>query len=227
MAWASARQEKIEDPVLVMEDRFNKNINHHFRQRLAKAIAGRRRPARRAGRAMAEGTAELFNELSFHLLSYLEEQAGVSELAFENRTGCTPEDVFAWERTNAPYKLPGDLKAFLAAFDGLRFSWRVDMTNRGNITVGSMRLHRLRDVLQLPLDADDDDGLRGGLRKCDDDDGDGRPGEGQVLAAFGIEHYPRVGRARSGVVLVILARRPMTTPSGFPFSRCPGPPRAR
>ena len=45
---------------------------------------------------MAEGTAELFNELSFHLLSYLEEQAGVSELAFENRTGCTPEDVFAW-----------------------------------------------------------------------------------------------------------------------------------
>ena len=71
------------------------------------------------------------------------------------------------------------------------------------------------------------DGLRGGLRKCDDDDGDGRPGEGQVLAAFGIEHYPRVGRARSGVVLVIRARRPMTTLSGFPFSRCPGPPRAR
>lgn len=200
-------------------------MQHRVNSMIAAAAAGRSRTAR--ARAMAEGTAELFNELSFHLLSYLEEQAGVSELAFENRTGCTPEDVFAWERTNAPYKLPGDLKAFLAAFDGLRFSWRVDMTNRGNITVGSMRLHRLRDVLQLPLDADDDDGLRGGLRKCDDDDGDGRPGEGQVLAAFGIEHYPRVGRARSGVVLVIRARRPMTTPSGFPFSRCPGPPRAR
>ena len=222
MAWASARQEKIEDPVLVMQHRVNTNINNEVEAKRLLAAAGRSRRPR-----MAEGTAELFNELSFHLLSYLEEQAGVSELAFENRTGCTPEDVFAWERTNAPYKLPGDLKAFLAAFDGLRFSWRVDMTNRGNITVGSMRLHRLRDVLQLPLDADDDDGLRGGLRKCDDDDGDGRPGEGQVLAAFGIEHYPRVGRARSGVVLAIRARRPMTTPSGFPFSRCPGPPRAR
>ena len=147
---------------------------------------------------MVTGTAELFNELSFHLLSYLEEQVGVSELAFENRNGCTAEDVFAWERNNAPYKLPSDLKAFLAAFDGLRFSWRVDMTNRGNITVGSMRLHRLRDVLQVPLDDDDDDdGLRGSFRVCDDDDdAGGRGGDGQVLAAFGIEHYPRVGKAR-------------------------------
>ena len=48
------------------------------------------------------GSAELFNELSFHLLSYLEQRLGVGEIAFENRAGAAPEDLREWERRHAP-----------------------------------------------------------------------------------------------------------------------------
>ena len=195
------------------------------------------------------GSAELFNELSFHMLTFLEDQMGVSELNFENRSGCAAEEVYAWERTNAPYKVPNDLKAFLTAFDGLRFSWRVDMANRGNITVGSMRLHRLRDMLQVPLDVDDDEACRSTFRVYDDDDADdggppappasspsspapkgGGGGDGAVLAAFGIEHYPRVGKARLPAPpfrrrVYLFFSEDESHWIGFPFSRCPRIPR--
>ena len=62
-------------------------------------------------------------------------------------------------------------------------------------------------MLQVPLDVDDDEACRTTFRVSeDDDDGDAaapaaagaspKAGDGQVLAAFGIEHYPRVGKVR-------------------------------
>mmetsp|Transcript_36021 Transcript_36021/g.111484 ORF Transcript_36021/g.111484 Transcript_36021/m.111484 type:complete len:163 (+) Transcript_36021:236-724(+) len=112
------------------------------------------------------GSAELFNELSFRMLSYLEERLGVTQLAFEAREGCDEDEAEAWDRRNAPRALPKDLRAFYAAFDGLRFSWRVDVPNRGTVTVGSIKLHRLRDVVQVDFDDADDDrsGRRAGNR---------------------------------------------------------------
>ena len=40
-----------------------------------------------------EGSAKLFNELAFHVLSYIEVMPGVTELDFEERHGVSASDV--------------------------------------------------------------------------------------------------------------------------------------
>ena len=76
-----------------------------------------------------EGSAKLFNELAFHVLSYIEVMPGVTELDFEERHGVSSADIGAWDAANMPYRLPAELAAFLCMFDGLRFSWRATMRN--------------------------------------------------------------------------------------------------
>ena len=85
-----------------------------------------------------EGSAKLFNELAFHVLSYIEVMPGVTELDFEERHGVSSADIGAWDAANMPYRLPAELAAFLCMFDGLRFSWRVTMPQRGSVLVGSI-----------------------------------------------------------------------------------------
>ncbi|KAJ1453491.1 hypothetical protein M885DRAFT_619073 [Pelagophyceae sp. CCMP2097] len=133
---------------------------------------------------MAEASktgAELFNALSFHLLTYLEQRPGVTELAFEHRDGCSADELNAWDRHHSLTPLPPDFAAFLRSFNGLRFSWRVDIARRGSSTVGALRLHKLAELqeVNLHLDADDDPfGLH--------------PGEAPPLA-LSIEKSERVG----------------------------------
>ena len=58
-----------------------------------------------------EGSAKLFNELAFHVLSYIEVMPGVTELDFEERHGVSSADIGAWDAANMPYRLPAELAA--------------------------------------------------------------------------------------------------------------------
>ena len=133
-----------------------------------------------------EGSAKLFNELAFHVLSYIEVMPGVTELDFEERHGVSSADIGAWDAANMPYRLPAELAAFLCMFDGLRFSWRVTMPQRGSVLVGSMRLNRLRDVARTPIDCPNSVFLSGERERGGS--------SGATFAAFVLEHHPRVGK---------------------------------
>mmetsp|Transcript_32356 Transcript_32356/g.37974 ORF Transcript_32356/g.37974 Transcript_32356/m.37974 type:complete len:224 (+) Transcript_32356:84-755(+) len=89
-----------------------------------------------------------FEDLSFHLFSYLEALPGFRDLEKVIRSGTTVANVTSWHDKHAPFMLPDDLLGLLAFTDGLFFRWRA-LSLETEIVVGSFCMNKLSDIIRL------------------------------------------------------------------------------
>ncbi|KAG5185363.1 hypothetical protein JKP88DRAFT_276776 [Tribonema minus] len=79
------------------------------------------------------------------------------------RPPASAQQIQQWEDEHYPYKLPDDLKAFLAFSNGVEAAW--DILLRPGATpicgAGRLRINDVAHLQRLPLDADDQAALGG------------------------------------------------------------------
>jgi hypothetical protein len=83
-------------------------------------------------------------------LESIEECCGI-EHSLEEFGECSLIDFATWEKKNAPYILPPDLKAFYALFNGLQLSYRVEIGGK-QVPVGEMKLNKLEGIARVALE---------------------------------------------------------------------------
>ncbi|CAM9313195.1 unnamed protein product [Choristocarpus tenellus] len=66
-----------------------------------------------------------------------------------------PAALQDWEDSNYPYRLPDDLRAFLASSDGFSLSWGASLRDNREGRVGHLHVNRISEMKRIPLDADD------------------------------------------------------------------------
>jgi len=89
-------------------------------------------------------------------LRTLQNHVAVRNVAYREKVPISNMDIAEWEKTNAPYVLPDDYKAFLLAMNGFELSWQ--MVQRlgmpmDNAVFGLMHLNSLESVSRI---ADED-----------------------------------------------------------------------
>lgn len=97
------------------------------------------------------------------VIASLENHVAVSSVNFKQHASATVAEICAWETKHSPYRLPDDLKAFLAVSNGFTLLW--DVVINGNATpLGSMCINSLKELVPLELDhwPDDDPTLEYG-----------------------------------------------------------------
>lgn len=83
-------------------------------------------------------------------LESVEECCGIEHFLEEDGE-CSLVDLATWEKKNAPYVLPADLKAFYAQFNGLRLSYRAEIGGK-QVKVGEMCLNKLEAITRVALE---------------------------------------------------------------------------
>ena len=164
---------------------------------LVSVVHRTRRPFHRRARGMERYT--------LAVVAFLRAHPEVCDVRFSRGAPLTEARLVEWERANAPYRLPGDLRAFLAQSDGFAVRWSVSAGAAGVADVGDMSIGGLDDLRPVPLDASpaddpwacsgvpgrpelgwaaDEDGLE------EDDDGDAAR-RWRPAAAFDLASCPR------------------------------------
>ena len=75
---------------------------------------------------VADGDGEgAFEKVSFGILHFLRSLPYVADVRLDAPIGASEAQIARWEERNSPYRLPGDLVAFLGVVNGFRLSWCV------------------------------------------------------------------------------------------------------
>ena len=88
---------------------------------------------------------QIIDQITIRLIGFLESHKGVTDVELVERQGVSEDQIQQWDRENAPYSLPDDLKAFLQISDGLLLQWKVKLHNQVH-PLGLMNLNRLREI---------------------------------------------------------------------------------
>ena len=134
-------------------------------------------------------------DLSFHLVSYLEGLPGFRGLAHEARPGASPAALEQWTSANGRLALPEDLAGFLECSDGLALRWRATSPS-SEVVVGSVALSAVAELVRLDggpsLKAV---GACAAARLAEGVawDEDGAWAGAAKVAAFALERNPKVG----------------------------------
>ena len=88
---------------------------------------------------------------SLSRLEATEETCALTIDGLEEESGRTVVDFANWEKKNAPYVLPADVKAFYSAFNGLGVGYQVGIGGK-LVSVGEMRLNKLEAIGRVALE---------------------------------------------------------------------------
>ena len=88
---------------------------------------------------------------------------GVEAVTLDVFSGCTAQQLAAWEETARPYRMPEDLRAFFEVTNGLSLGWDVRVGTRQE-PLGRINVNRIEHVKRIRLGAafapdDDDEGV--------------------------------------------------------------------
>ena len=87
----------------------------------------------------------LFDKTVLNVLSFLESCAECHSLDFRPGDEVQAHEVAIWEKRNAPYKLPTDLKNFHSIFNGIQLNWNAEIGDR-SINIGEIKVNKLEDI---------------------------------------------------------------------------------
>ena len=136
------------------------------------------------------------------VVEFLRDHPEVCDVRFSRGAPLNEARLLEWERANAPYRLPGDLRAFLAQSDGFAVRWSVSAGAAGVTDVGDMSIGGIDGLRPVPLDASPADdpwacsGVPGrpelgwAIDSDDGDDGDAARRR-RPAAAFDLASSPR------------------------------------
>lgn len=94
---------------------------------------------------------EIFDKIALSCISYLESFEECRGIDFQSADGASPHELSLWEKRNAPYKLPNDLKSFYSIFNGVYMGWNV-MLGAHLVTGGEIRTNQLSEIQRIPID---------------------------------------------------------------------------
>jgi hypothetical protein len=95
---------------------------------------------------------EIFDMISFHCLSALENHEEIEVVDFQVNEAVKPHLFQLWQSKNSPYILPDDLKQFYSHFDGISIEWKVNLGGNKFVTVGHLSLNKLEDFKRIPVE---------------------------------------------------------------------------
>ena len=87
------------------------------------------------------------------VVEFLRDHPGVCDVRFSRGAPLPEARLLEWERANAPYRLPGDLRRFFAQSDGFAVRWSVSAGAAGVADVGDMSIGNIDRLAPVPLDA--------------------------------------------------------------------------
>lgn len=90
----------------------------------------------------------LFDSIAFKVLTYLESFDEVCSIDFTANDPLKAVELNLWERKNAPYELPSDLKNLYALFNGFLLRWKVEVGDR-QILIGEIRIHKIDQITPI------------------------------------------------------------------------------
>ena len=88
---------------------------------------------------------ETFDRATLSCITYLESFSECRNVNFQCGDGAASHESIMWEKKNAPFKLPKDLKNFYSMFNGVHLSWNVELGDR-TVQVGEIRINRMEAV---------------------------------------------------------------------------------
>jgi tubulin polyglutamylase complex subunit 2 len=101
---------------------------------------------------------EAFNKATLSCITYLESFPECRNVNFQCGDGAASHESLVWDKKNAPYKLPKDLKNFYSMFNGVHLSWNVELGDRV-IQVGEVRVNRMEAVKPVDVEGSFSPGL--------------------------------------------------------------------
>ena len=94
---------------------------------------------------------EQFDKISLNIISYLELFPEITKIDFSVSNNKSWNEVIAWEKKNFPYKIPFDMKEYYSIFNGLKFSWKIDLSGKLT-TIGDISLLPINEISRIPME---------------------------------------------------------------------------
>lgn len=92
----------------------------------------------------------LFDTIGFNMITYLESFEEVTDIDIVSQVGVQSVELNLWDRKNAPYELPMDVKGFFSLFNGFVLRWKVEIVDR-EVTMGEIKLNKLDCISPIVL----------------------------------------------------------------------------
>ena len=126
---------------------------------------------------------QLFDDLAFHVVGFLESHSAACSIEVCDRPGVTQASLSSWEQKNRPFKLPEDYKGFLAVSNGVTVRWRLLFRGEEK-PFGCMHVNRLEQVRPVPPSDLGNLALAGACISVNAFDLDAECGEGRVALCY-------------------------------------------
>lgn len=94
---------------------------------------------------------EAFNRATLSCITYLESFTECRNVNFQCGDGAASHESLLWDKKNAPYKLPKDLKNFYSMFNGVHLSWNVELGGKV-VQIGEIRVNRMEAVKPVEVE---------------------------------------------------------------------------
>ena len=94
---------------------------------------------------------ECFDKIALSCISYLESFSECRNVNFQCGDGAASHESVLWEKRNAPFKLPKDLKNFYSMFNGVHLSWNVELGEK-QVQIGEIRVNRMEALKPFEIE---------------------------------------------------------------------------
>lgn len=94
---------------------------------------------------------ETFDRIALSCITYLESFSECKNVNFQCGEGAASHESIMWDKKNAPFKMPKDLKSFCSLFNGVFLSWSVDLGGR-NVVIGEIRVNRMEAIKPFEIE---------------------------------------------------------------------------
>jgi tubulin polyglutamylase complex subunit 2 len=92
----------------------------------------------------------LFDSIGFNMISYLESFDEVTDIDIVSQVGVQSMELNLWDRKNAPYELPMDVKGFYSLFNGFVLRWKVEIADH-EVIMGEIKLNKIDYISPIVL----------------------------------------------------------------------------
>lgn len=94
---------------------------------------------------------ETFDRIALSCITYLESFTECKNVNFQCGEGAASHESIMWDKKNAPFKMPKDLKSFYSMFNGIFLSWSVELGGR-NVNIGEIRVNRMEAIKPFEIE---------------------------------------------------------------------------
>lgn len=92
----------------------------------------------------------IFDKAFLNVLSYLESEKECQNIEFQVGDSVSAHELAGWDRTNAPFQLPTDVKRFYSLFNGIDVTWQTEIGDKV-IQMGEIKVPKLKELQRVSI----------------------------------------------------------------------------